>query len=83
MNQSASVWIKLFLAVYAGLIIFIGKFQAHIHFIFDTFFMLISIVASVLYISYLNTRSVIEITVLDRNALVYTTNFISNIKCVA
>ena len=70
MNQLASVGIKIFLAVYAGLINFIGKFQAYIHVIFDTIFMLISIIASVSYIGYLITRSVIEITVLDRYALV-------------
>ena len=67
MKTSTSIYIKLFLALYAGFITFIGTLSLSVMIFFDGVFWIISVTSSVCYIIYLKTRSVIELTILDRN----------------
>ena len=67
MKTSTSIYIKIFLAFYAVFIIFIGTLTLGLVILFDGILFLISVTCSVLYIGYLKTRSIFELTILDRN----------------
>ena len=62
-----SLLLKIFLAFYAIFIIFVGTMSLTYVIIFDGIFWIISVFSSACYISYIKTRSVIELTILDRN----------------
>ena len=69
MKASTSLCIKIFLVIYAGIITSFGLLSATAVAVFDTFFASLSFTSSICYIFYLNTRSIIELTLLDRNEL--------------
>ena len=70
MKASTALVIKIFLVIYAGIITLFGTLSSTVVAVFDTFFGLISFTSSICYIFYLNTRSVIELTLLDRYKLI-------------
>ena len=67
MKASASLCIKIFLVIYAGTIISFGTMSATAVAVCDTIFASVSYTSSICYIFYLNTRSVVELTLLDRD----------------
>ncbi len=67
MKPSASLCIKIFLVIYARTIVSCGTMSATVLAMCDTIFASVSYASSICYIFYLNTRSVVELTLFDRD----------------
>ena len=70
MKVSTALLLKIFLVMYAGIIASFGTLSSTLVAVVDTFFTTVSVISSICYIFYLNTRSVIELTLLDRYQLI-------------
>ena len=69
LETRTSLILKIFLTVYAIFIILVGNLSLTYVIILDGMFWIISVSCSACYIYHIKTRSVIELTILDRNII--------------
>jgi hypothetical protein len=69
MDISKPILIQSALLVYAVIVICVKNLKYEYNLIFDSLFVVVSLGSSFGYISYIRTRSIIEVTLLDRYAL--------------